>query len=124
MSAAAPPIAEASAAVVEQEAAEPSAEPAPEPQRAETPVVSKALGHASAPATQPQAVALVAASEVPKAMPSEARMTLQSSTLKPGSVAPVSHAYADAATPKTVSTDTKVAHAAHQDEHQAQIVND
>jgi len=110
----------ASAAVVEQE----SAEPAPEPQRAVTPAISKALGHASAPATQPQAVALVAASEVPKAMPSEARMTLQSSTLKPGSVAPVGHAYADAATPKTVSTDTKVAHAAHQDEHQAQTVND
>ena len=59
---------------------------------------------------------LVAASEVPKAMPSEARMTLQSSILKPGSVAPVGR-YADAATPKTVSTDTKVAHAAQQDEH-------
>ncbi|MEO2266564.1 ribonuclease E [Pseudoalteromonas sp. YIC-656] len=63
--------------------------------------INHGTGFASAPMTQPKAVALVASAQQPTVMTVEERVAVQNSTQKPGSIAPVGHAFAEAAIPST-----------------------
>ena len=60
----------------------------------------RAIGHATAPMTQPVTQAMQPLSDLPQPMPAEQRTAVVNSGLKPGSVAPAHHAFCGAATPK------------------------
>ncbi|MFY8272583.1 ribonuclease E [Pseudoalteromonas sp. SSDWG2] len=74
----------------------------PKVAQAVEPVVAKKsslFAHVSAPMTQPKAVALAPAGDMPSAMSVEQRVAVLSSNLKPGSIAPTGHAHSGAAIP-------------------------
>ncbi|MEM0514708.1 ribonuclease E [Pseudoalteromonas sp. YIC-827] len=60
----------------------------------------RAIGHATAPMTQPVTQAMQPLNDLPQPMPAEQRTAVVNSGLKPGSVAPAHHASCGAATPK------------------------
>ncbi|WP_462158104.1 ribonuclease E [Pseudoalteromonas sp. GB56] len=76
-----------------------------QPEVAQNKTVSNGNGFASAPMTQPKAVALVASTQPPTVMSVEQRVAVQYSAQKPGSIAPVGHAYAQAAIPSVTKAD-------------------
>ncbi|WP_105254762.1 ribonuclease E [Pseudoalteromonas sp. T1lg75] len=107
-------VVETPAEPAQEEKAEVVAEQAPVAETAEAPEVEaevtataepvanavRAIGHASAPMTQPVTQAMQPLGELPQPMPAEQRTAVVNSGLKPGSVAPVHHAFCGAATPK------------------------